>query len=196
MEEFNRKEAFYASNSKEWREWLEKNGKIYNSILLIMHHKGSTKPGINYEDAMLQALCFGWVDSRADKRDKQSFYLNFSPRKAGSKWSQVNKARVELLNSKGLMAPAGQAVIDLAKKNGAWDALNEAIEGKIPEDLHKALEENIEALANFESFPPSSKRMILEWVLGAKRPETRQSRVEHTVKLAAINERANHPKKK
>ncbi|MEO7174880.1 MAG: YdeI/OmpD-associated family protein [Saprospiraceae bacterium] len=196
MEEFNGKEAFYAAEGEEWRQWLEKNGNVYKSILLIMHHKGSTKPSINYEDAMLQALCFGWVDSRADKRDKESFYLNFSPRKAGSKWSQVNKARVKLLNSKGLMAPEGQAVIDLAKKNGAWDALNDAIDGKIPEDLLASLEENEKALANFEAFPPSSKRMILEWVLGAKRPETRQSRIEHTVKLAAINERANHPKKK
>jgi uncharacterized protein YdeI (YjbR/CyaY-like superfamily) len=96
----------------------------------------------------------------------------------------------------GLMTPAGQAMIDLAKKTGTWSASEEIDKMVIPPDLQKQLNKNKAALKNFTAFPPSSKKLILYWITSAKTPETRNKRIENTVALAAVNERANHPKKK
>ena len=187
--------AVYAKSRTEWRRWLNKNHAKEKSVWLILYHKSSATPSINYNDAVEEALCFGWIDSRANKRDTQSSYLFFAPRKPKSKWSKSNQERVEKLTKQGLMTAAGQAMIDLAKKTGTWDAYAEVHQAGIPDDLQQLFDKNKKAFKHYLDFPPSSKRIILDWIRNAKRPETRQKRIEETVKMAAKNIRVNHYQK-
>jgi len=184
--------AVYAKTRKAWRSWLKKNHTTEKSVWLIIYHKSSATSSVYYDEAIEEALCFGWIDSTANKRDPESSYLFFAQRKARSVWSQKNKGRVQKLIEQGLMTPAGQALIDLAQKTGTWEARTEVEQGVIPPDLKKAFNQNKPALKNFTSFPPSSKKIILAWISDAKRPETREKRIAETVKLAAKNIRANH----
>lgn len=179
--------AFHAKTNEEWHAWLKENGESEKAVLLIMYHKDSKTLSVPYHEAIEEALCYGWIDSKANKRDDESSYLCFTPRKPKSIWSKINKDRVEKMTSKGLMTPAGQALIDLAKKTGTWDAMTDAENAVIPDDLQKLFDKNEVALKHFIKFAPSSKRMILQWITSARRPETRQARVEQTVELAAQN---------
>ncbi|MCE7072929.1 YdeI/OmpD-associated family protein [Dyadobacter sp. CY327] len=190
METKNEIKAFYAPTRKEWREWLQKNGQTAQSVWLIIYHKSSKTPSVYYAESVEEALCFGWIDSKSVKRDKESTYQMYTPRKAAGKWSAVNKERVERLTAAGLMTPKGQELIDLAKKTGTWDALVDAENNVIPADLQELLDQNEVALKNFLAFPSSAKRLILTWISDAKRPETRQQRVKLTAEKAAENVRA------
>lgn len=192
METKDGKKVIQARNRAEWRTWLAANHDKELSVWLVLYHKGSGKSCVEISEAMEEALCFGWIDSKAKKRDKESFYLTFSPRKPQSNWSKVNKERAERMLSLGLMTPSGLAMIDLAKQRGTWDALTDIQNGILPSDLLDLLGQSSVALANFEKFSPSSKRLILAWIQQAKKPETRQRRVAETVRLAALNLRANH----
>jgi uncharacterized protein YdeI (YjbR/CyaY-like superfamily) len=187
-----------AKTRKAWRAWLMKNHQKEKAVWLIIYHKKSSTPSVYYDEAVEEALCFGWIDSKPNKRDEESFYLFFAQRKPKSNWSALNRERVERLSKQGLIQPAGQKMIDLAKQTGTWEALKPVHELTIPEDLQKLLAKNKKAAAYFDAFPPSTKKGILEWILNAKRPETRQKRIEETVKLAAQNIRANQytPKSK
>lgn len=187
--------SFHAKTRADWRRWLEENHESAQSLWLIIYNKDSGVPTVYYDEAVEEALCFGWIDSTANKRDSKSRYLYFTKRKPKSNWSKANKERVERLQKAGKILPPGQAMIDLAKTTGTWDAITDAEDGVIPPDLQALLDNNEKALANFMAFPPSSKRMILEWIINAKRPETRQKRLEEIVALAEKNIRANHPKK-
>lgn len=194
METKNGTEAITAPGNKEWRAWLAENGTKRESVFLIIYHKNSPVPSIGYKESIEHALCYGWIDSKAIKRDAESFYLTFTKRNPKSKWSIVNKERAARMTDAGLMRPEGQAMIDLAKKTGAWDALETAGNAVIPDDLQQAFDANRKAFENFVRFAPSSKRLILEWILNAKRPETREKRITQSVEMAARNERANHPR--
>jgi uncharacterized protein YdeI (YjbR/CyaY-like superfamily) len=184
--------TFYAKDRREWRTWLRTNHSKEKNVWLILYKKESDVPTVHYEDAVDEALCFGWIDSRPNKRDKQSYYLLFSKRNPKSNWSEANRERAEKLIKQDLMEKAGFNLIELAKKNGTWTALTDVQNAVIPDDLQHALNKNKKALSNFEAFPPSSKRIILEWILNAKKPETRQKRITETVTLAAKNIKANH----
>jgi uncharacterized protein YdeI (YjbR/CyaY-like superfamily) len=190
METKNDIPALYAETRVEWRDWLEKNGQTEKAVWLIIYHKNSSTTSVYYPESIEEALCFGWIDSKSLKRDEDSSYLMFTPRKAKGKWSSVNKERVDRMIAEGLMTPAGQATIDLAKKTGTWDALVDAENGVVPEDLQKLLTENETAEKHFQAFPKSAKRQILDWISSAKRPETRQQRIAQTVEMAAHNQRA------
>jgi uncharacterized protein YdeI (YjbR/CyaY-like superfamily) len=183
-------ETFYARNVGEWRAWLKQYCEAKQSVWLIMHHKQSRTPSVDYEGAIEQALCYGWIDSKARKRDPESSYLFFSKRNPKSAWSLVNQERVKKMMEHGLMTSHGQALIDLAKQTGTWDALADAQHLVVPGDLQKLFGKNDVALKNFQAFPPSSKRAFLEWIATAKKTETRQRRIERTVQLAADNIRA------
>jgi uncharacterized protein YdeI (YjbR/CyaY-like superfamily) len=159
---------------------------------LIIYHKSSSTPSIYYDEAVEEAICFGWIDSTAYKRDDESKYQFFAVRKPKSNWSKLNRERAGRMIKDKQMKPAGQATIDLAKKSGTWTALADVQNSIVPPDLKKAFGKNKKAFKNFNAFPPSSKRIILEWILNAKRVETRQRRIEQTVELAAKNVRANH----
>lgn len=194
MEKVNGIPAFHARSVQDWRNWLEKNGKTEKAVFLIIYHQKSKTPSVHYAASIEHSLCYGWIDSKALKRDEESFYLSFTPRKPKSNWSKVNRERVTCMTEKGLMTPAGQAMIDLAKATGTWDGLAAAQDTIVPDDLKKLFNRNKKAFKNFDAFAPSSKRVILEWIAKAKRPETREKRVLETVELAAENVKANHPK--
>lgn len=181
-----------AKDRATWRKWLIKNHETETSVWLIIYHKESKISSVYYEEAVEEALCFGWIDSIAHKRDAFSKYQYFSPRNEKSNWSKANKDRVEKMQALGKMTAKGQVLVDLAKKIGTWDALDKVQKSIIPEDLQSALNKNKIAAANFAAFPPSSKRIILEWLLNAKKAETRQKRIIEIVDLAAVNKRANH----
>jgi uncharacterized protein YdeI (YjbR/CyaY-like superfamily) len=184
--------TFYAKSQKEWRKWLEENHQSEKSVWLIIYKKESGTPSIYYTNAVDEALCFGWIDSKPNKRDDESYFQFFAKRNPKSNWSKVNKGKISKLLEKGLVAPAGLEAIETAKQNGTWTALDNVEEMTIPEDLQTAFDKNKTAFAYFDKFPRSSKRNILEWILNAKRPETRQKRIEETVELATKNMKANH----
>ena len=193
MELVNGVKAVAAKSRAEWRRWLEKNVEKEKSVWLILYNKNSSKSSVKIDEAVEEALCFGWIDSKAIKRDDESRYQSFSQRKPKSNWSKINRDRVSKLIKQGLMTSHGQSVIDHAKKTGTWLAMESVEKNIIPDDLQKLFNKNKTALKNFQAFAPSSKRMILQWILSAKRAETRTKRLEKTVELASKNIKANHP---
>ena len=182
---------FYAKTQKEWRKWLEKNHRSEKAVWLIIYKKGSGIQSTNYTEAVEEALCFGWIDSKANKKDDESYYQYFAKRKPESNWSKVNKEKVARLIEKGLMTSAGFESIEIAKRNGTWTALDEVEELIIPPDLQLLFDKNIAAFENWKNFSRYIKRGILEWILNAKRSETRQKRIAETVELAEKNIKAN-----
>lgn len=179
----------------EWRQWLQNNHTRETGVWLIRYKKATGKPYVDYDESVEEALCFGWIDSLPRKLDEERTMLYFAPRKAGSNWSGLNKQRVEKLIKEGLMTPAGLEKIDAAKQDGSWDALDEVEALVVPPDLDEAFDRYPNSRENFEAFPRSVKRGILEWILNAKREETRQKRVDETARLAADNIRANQWRK-
>jgi uncharacterized protein YdeI (YjbR/CyaY-like superfamily) len=122
MEKFKDIKAVKAVNRDSWRKWLLKNHEKERSVWLIMYHIKSKTKSIYYNDAVEEALCFGWIDSTRVKRDTESYYQYFAKRRPGSNWSQSNRDRVKKLIAEGLMTPAGQVFIDIAKKKGTWNS--------------------------------------------------------------------------
>jgi len=192
MEIYKGIQTFHAKTRQEWRNWLKKNHQSEKSVWLIIFKKESNIPSVYYPEAVDEALCFGWIDSKPNKRDKNSYYQFFSKRNPKSNWSKVNKDKVANLIAQGLMHSAGFEMIAMARQNGTWTALDEVDQITIPDDLQQLLSKNNTALENWEKFPRSSKRGILEWIMNAKKPATRQKRIEETVSLAEKNIKANH----
>jgi uncharacterized protein YdeI (YjbR/CyaY-like superfamily) len=170
-----------------WRNWLEKNHDKEEKVWLIMFKKNSGIKSLTWEQAVDEAICFGWIDSVRNARDADSFYQYFAKRKPKSGWSDINKKKVEKLMAEGKMAPAGIAAVELAQKNGTWDALNAIEILTEPDDLVKALKKNKTAQAHWKAFPRSTKRAILSWIQDAKQPSTRERRINQTVADAAMN---------
>ncbi len=183
--------TFYAASAAYWRNWLEENHDTTKSIWLIIYRKESKVPSVYYPEAVDEALCFGWIDSKPNKRDEESYYQFFAKRNPKSNWSRVNKEKVERLLKEQKMAPPGLEMIRIAKETGTWDALNDVEKLIVPPDLKQAFDTNSTALEYWEAFPPSTKRGILEWIFNAKRSETRAKRIAETVEKAAQNIRAN-----
>lgn len=181
----------HAESREAWRRWLEVNHQQEKSVWLIIYRKQSQTPSVYYDEAVDEALCFGWIDSKPNKRDEESFYQFFARRNPKSKWSKVNKDKIERLLAEGRIAPAGLAMVELAQQNGTWNALDEVENLTIPPDLQQALDALPPASTHFDAFPRSVKRGILEWILNAKKEETRQKRIQETATLAAQNIRAN-----
>jgi uncharacterized protein YdeI (YjbR/CyaY-like superfamily) len=174
----------------EWRAWLEEHREDAHGVWLVLH-KGAGAPLV-YSEAVEEALAAGWIDSKANKLDAARYKLWVAPRKRGSAWSPTNKERVARLTESGLMTARGLAVVEAAKADGSWTALDEVMALAIPTDLQEALNADSAASGFFERFPPSSKRIILEWIRQTKNPETRRRRIEETVESAARNIRAHH----
>jgi uncharacterized protein YdeI (YjbR/CyaY-like superfamily) len=162
---------------------------------LVFNKKSSGKPHVSYEEGVEEALCFGWIDSKGGLVDTERSKLYYAPRNPKSNWSRPNKERIARLTAAGLMREAGLKMVEIAQKTGTWTALDEVENLVVPEDLQAALEAWPTAAAHFEAFPRSAKRGILEWILNAKTPETRQKRLEETARLANDNIRANQYKR-
>lgn len=185
-------DVFYPTSRKQWRDWLKKNGQQQKNVWLLLYNKEAGKPTLPMPEAVEEALCFGWIDSKANKRDAESRYQFFSQRKPNGNWSQINKARVKRLIADGRMDETGMEMIRIAKKNGSWSRLDAIDKIEIPADLQVVLNKNKIALKHFEAFPPSSKKIILLWISTAKTEATRAKRIAEAVSKAAENIRANH----
>lgn len=183
--------SVHPKSRSAWRLWLEEHHGRDEGIWLITFKKATGKPRVEYEEAVEEALCFGWVDSKPNKLDDERAMLWFAPRKPGTGWSRPNKERVEKLIATGLMRLAGLAKVEAAKRDGSWVALDTVEALEIPVDLQEALAVDPRAREFFEAFPRSVKRGILEWITNAKKPETRAKRVAETAAQAAKNIRAN-----
>jgi uncharacterized protein YdeI (YjbR/CyaY-like superfamily) len=179
----------HADDRATWHAWLEANHASARGVWLVTWRRRTGRPRLSYEDAIEEALCFGWVDSTGGHLDDQRGKLYFAPRKPRSVWAASNKARVEKLIREGRMAPAGLAAIERARANGSWDLLESSDRLEVPDDLAAALEAHPPAGAHFAAFPPSARKMMLGWLATARRPETRARRIERIAEAAVRNER-------
>lgn len=179
-------ETFYPSSRQKWREWLKKNHRIKQSVWLVCYKKKTNVPTISWSDAVDEALCFGWIDSTRRSLDADTFIQFFARRKAGSMWSKVNKAKVEQLISDKRMTKAGLESIKVAKQNGSWIILDEVETGVIPNDLSKAFKAHKGSKEFFQSLSNSVRKMILVWLVLAKREETRKKRIDEIAELAGM----------
>jgi len=169
----------------EWRAWLVANHASAPGVWLVTYKKASGKPMLPYAAAVEEALCVGWIDSRGNKLDDERTKLLFTPRQPGSPWSAPNKRRVAALIAADRMLPAGAAKIEAAKRDGAWTALDTVEALAVPSDLADALQANPAAAATFDAFSPSATKPLLWWIVSAKRPATRASRIARIVEAAA-----------
>jgi uncharacterized protein YdeI (YjbR/CyaY-like superfamily) len=155
----------------------------------VFWRKGSGRTGLTYDEAVEEALCFGWIDGRAGKLDDRRTMIWFSPRKRGSGWARTNKVRVERLLAQGLMAAPGLALIEEAKRDGSWTRLDAVEDLTVPDDLAAAFAGQPGSRERWDGLPRSVRRAALEWIVQAKRPETRARRVTETAQMAARGER-------
>ena len=178
-------DTFFAAERAAWREWLAAHHQERTQVWLLLHKKHVGEPSVSYDAAVEEALCWGWIDGLTNRWDELSYAVRFTPRKPGSVWSESNVTRVERMIAEGLMMPAGQALVDEAKRRGTWD---EAASGRLevtPPDLEAALAADPTALARWRDWAPTYRRQYIYWVLDAKRPETRQRRVAEVARRAA-----------
>jgi len=177
-------ETFCPTSRKDWRKWLKKNHLSKQSVWLICYTKKSDQPTVNWSETVDEALCFGWIDSTRKTIDEFSFMQFFSKRKPKSTWSKINKEKVQRLIDNGLMTQAGLDIIETAKQNGSWTILDEVEELKIPNDLENAFKKHKDSKDYFLSLSKTVRKMMLQWLVLAKRPETRQKRIEEIAILA------------
>jgi uncharacterized protein YdeI (YjbR/CyaY-like superfamily) len=177
-------DTFCPANRQEWRMWLEENHRSRQSVWLVYFKSKSGKPTVKYSDAVDEALCYGWIDSKAKPFDYERFMQFFCKRKTKSVWSKINKAKVERLIAEGLMTEAGFASIAIAQENGSWSILDKAEALEIPDDLEAEFQKIPYSKDYFLSLSRSDKRNILQWLVLAKRIETRQKRITEIVELA------------
>jgi uncharacterized protein YdeI (YjbR/CyaY-like superfamily) len=185
----NDKETIYVETRKEWRQWLEKNHRSEQSVWLVCNTRKSKLPTIHWSELVDEAICFGWIDSTRKSIDETKFTQLFSKRKPNGTWSKINKEKVQRLIADGLMTVAGLEVIEAAKKNGSWSILDEVEELIVPEDLEKAFKKHKGSKDYFLNLSKSIRKMMLQWIVLAKRPETRQKRINEIAELAGQNKK-------
>ena len=173
------------------RRWLARHHTRDAGVWLTIHKRSSTSGTLGYEEAVREALCYGWIDSTARRLDDERYRLWFAPRKPRSGWSALNKRRVQELVADGSMAAPGLAAIEAAKADGSWNRLDRSDSLEEPDDLEAAFDRHPGSRAHWDGFPPSVRKQILEWIYTAKRETTRATRVEETATLAARGERAH-----
>lgn len=175
---------------REWRDWLRGHHSDSDGVWLVLAKRGTTHPtSLSYDEAVEEAICFGWIDGQLGRRDAATFRRRFTPRKARSPWSQRNVAIVEKLTAAGRMQPPGDDEVRKAKVDGRWEAAyagQAAIE--VPEDLAKALDANPQARAIFEQLTSADRYSVLYRIASAKREETRARRIEQFVDILARGE--------
>ncbi len=184
-------ERFHAETREQWRGWLAEHAAEGRGVWLVTWKKASGRPVLTYEDAVTEALAFGWVDSKGGKLDADRTMLWFTARKRGSGWARPNKRRIEALEAAGRMTDAGRRVVDAAKADGSWTLLDDVEDLVVPPDLAAAFDAVPGSRAHWEAFPRSAKRGILAWVVQAKTAPTRARRIAETAERAGRGERAD-----
>jgi len=184
-------ETLYVTNRQDWRAWLKKSHQTEKQIWLIYYKKHTGKPRIPYDDAVEEALCFGWIDSTVRRIDDERYAQKFTPRSNKSDWSELNIKRAEKMMREGRMTKAGLAKFDETKKNIKKEKKVKPAKKRlvIPPDLKKALSTNKKSWENFNNFAPSYKRLYIGWITDAKKQETREKRIRQTVKWSTQNKK-------
>lgn len=185
-------DIFYPTNPANWRKWLEQNHHSKRAVWIVLYTKSSGKQSITWREAVDVGLCFGWIDSKKIKIDNESSHQFFSKRKANSTWSKINKEKVEVLINEGLMTAPGYQSIETAKKNGSWTILDEVENLLIPKDLEDEFVTKPGSKDFFLSLSKSVKKAILQWIVLARRSETRQKRIHEIAELAALKQKPKH----
>jgi uncharacterized protein YdeI (YjbR/CyaY-like superfamily) len=181
----------HLSTHHRWRTWLAANhDKEKDGIWLVFHKKHTGRPALDYEDAVEEALCFGWIDSLIKRIDDDKFCRKFTPRKDTSNWSNSNRRRVEKIIKEGRMTKFGLAKIDTAKNSEKWQrAPRPRINLDTPRELSEALARNRQAKDFFDTLAPSHRKHFIGWIVMAKRPETRAKRIQQSLLLLARGEK-------
>jgi uncharacterized protein YdeI (YjbR/CyaY-like superfamily) len=176
--------TLYVTSREEWRAWLKGHYQSETEVWLIYYKKHTGRPRISYDDAVEEALCFGWIDSIVKRMDDEKFAQKFTPRRDSTKWSELNKQRLRKLIREGRITEAGLAKIDLAMlgeeaqaKQSKGDDLD------IPRFVKQALMANAKAWDNFRNLTPSRRRAYVRLILDAKKDETRERRLREAVSL-------------
>ncbi|AZA77300.1 hypothetical protein EG347_07165 [Chryseobacterium sp. G0186] len=173
----------------EWRSWLEKYHQSEQSVWIVSNTKKSGQPAVAWSELVDEALCFGWIDSTRKTIDENSFRQLFSKRKRNGTWSKINKEKVKRLEEDKLMRDAGYEAIRIAKENGSWTILDSVEELEIPHDLAETFKSHPNSEEYFLGLSKSVRKMLLQWITLAKRPETRMKRITEIAEHAALNEK-------
>lgn len=181
---------FTPKNRQDWRSWLEANQANKTEIWLVFLKKTTGKPNLSYNDAVEEALCFGWIDGVKRSIDEERYMHRFTPRKPRSKWSSTNKERAQRLIKAGQMSSAGTRAIELARENGAWEnPVSPQTSTAMPPELGRELKKNRKAAEFFAGLAPSYQRQYMVWIASAKRPETKIRRLNETMALLSRGEK-------
>jgi uncharacterized protein YdeI (YjbR/CyaY-like superfamily) len=178
-------DTFFAVDRAAWREWLAAHHAERAQVWLLLHKKHVDEPSVRYDEAVEEALCWGWIDGLTKRWDERSYAVRFTPRKPGSVWSESNVERVTRMIDAGRMQPAGLALVEEAKRRGTWEQGWSARLDVTPPDLEAALAGVPAAAARWSEWPATPRRMYVYSVLDAKRPETRARRIADVVRRAA-----------
>jgi uncharacterized protein YdeI (YjbR/CyaY-like superfamily) len=171
---------------QEWRKWLQANHDSQTVIWLVFVKQHAGGPSLTYEDAVEEALCFGWIDSIVRRLDDARYARKFTPRKEDSKWSTINRRRYASLVSRGLLAAPG---LKRAPTSRSGDAPRPATSAAVPSYIEKALKSSPRAWEHFEKLAPSYRRGYIGWIDSAKREETKQKRLLEALKLLAAGQK-------
>jgi uncharacterized protein YdeI (YjbR/CyaY-like superfamily) len=191
QETMEEREGKYFKTRSEWRRWLQRNHDKRDEVLLIYYKKHTGKPSVTHAEAVEEALCFGWIDSRVNRLDDERYMQRYTPRNPKSVWSKINKDAAERMIKAGKMTPAGLEKINEAKKDGRWaKAYTSRKRMRMPRDMKAALMRNKKAWTNFNNFAKSYQNMYIGWVDSAKRYETRKKRIKEVVKRSALNKKS------
>ena len=182
-------ERLEPATTEEWAAWLREHHTQPQGVWLVSSRRAADR-AFSYDDAVLQALRYGWVDSTVKPVDEDRTMMWFAPRRRGSMWTRINKGRVARLEEAGLMEPAGAAAVSVAKASGMWTLMDDVEDGVVPDDLAAAFDRHPGSREHWDSWSRSAQKMILTWIVLAKRPETRAGRVETTADKAARGEKS------
>lgn len=177
--------TFCPASRQHWRAWLLAHHAQAQAVWLVYHKKHTGTPSLTWSEAVSEALCFGWIDSQAQPIDDTTYRQLFSRRKPRSGWSRVNKEKIKQLTAEGLLMPASLAAIETAQQNGSWALLDEVDALVVPPDLVQALQASPAAEAYFAGLSRTDRRNLLQGLVLARRPETRQRRLAEIMALAA-----------
>lgn len=172
---------FEPADAADWRRWLDAHHTSEPAIWVVYRKQSSPDPNLTWGQAVDEALCYGWIDSKAQRLDEERYEQYFTTRRAGSGWSKINKDKVARLTEEGRLAPAGLAAIERAKEDGSWRALDDVEALVSPPDLVAALDALPGAADRFAALPRSVRRNALQLIAAAKRPETRARRIRSTI---------------
>ena len=174
--------AIVFASDAEWEAWLEENHARAGGVWVKIAKKGSGIESVRYPEVLDTALCFGWIDGRREALDGDWFLQRYTPRRARSRWSRINRDKVERLTAEGRMRPAGLAEVERAKADGRWEAAYASQQyATVPEDLQRELDKRPEAAAFFAGLNGQNRFAILYRLHDAKRPETRARRLAQFV---------------